>query len=72
MSERRQFAGTTIGGGADWLERAWWDELSAAEVLDEGLTEDSVPAFERGQLFRSFAQFGKEGGDTGRLVMASR
>jgi hypothetical protein len=40
-----------------------WHEFSAAEEFDQGLAEDSVPAFEHGQLLRSLSQFGKEGGD---------
>jgi len=39
--------------------------LAAFEILDEGMTEDAVPSIEIGQLLRSFAQGGEEGGDTG-------
>ena len=39
--------------------------MAAFEILDEGMTEDAVPSIEIGQLLRSFAQGGEEGGNTG-------
>ena len=39
--------------------------MAAFEVLDEGVTEDAIPSIEIGQLLRSFAQGGEEGGNTG-------
>src|SRR5271166_5170568 len=51
--------------GSGRLQASWRVELAPFEVLDEGATEDAIPSIEVGQLLRSFAQGGEEGGNTG-------
>ena len=46
-------------------QASWWVELAAFEILDKGVTEDAIPSIEIGQLLRSFAQGGEEGGNPG-------
>jgi hypothetical protein len=50
---------------------SWRDQFPPAEKFFERLIEDSVPAFDRGQLLRSLSQLRKKASDPGERLLGA-
>jgi hypothetical protein len=68
-NSRQRFSAITRSSRG--LNYSWWDQFPAAEKFFKRLAEDSVPAFEWGQLLRSFSQLRKKTSDAGQRLLGA-